>query len=115
MANPLRDEDKIYERIKKENITIHPLVWELISHHIRNDIYLISLAIDSLRTQPLWLLKCTSFLMKFLYRASFQRGKAADLIGVCDSSLKGIKRVDEFLTKLKKTTYKPEAESGSEV
>lgn len=106
MANPLRDEEKIYERIKRENITVHPLVWELISHHIRNDIYLISLATESLRMHPLWILKLASFMIKLLYRASFQPGKPDDLIEVCDKSLSRIKDIDEFLSKLKKATYK---------
>jgi len=47
MANPLPHEQEIYEKIKKENITIHPLIWELIEHHISNDIYMINLIIGS--------------------------------------------------------------------
>ncbi len=38
MANPLSHEAGIYEKIKKENIKVHPLVWELIDHYIGNDI-----------------------------------------------------------------------------
>jgi hypothetical protein len=48
MANPLPDEDNIYEMIKRENIRIHPRVWELINHHIRNDLNRISTGIGSL-------------------------------------------------------------------
>lgn len=47
MANPLSNEQEIYERIKKENITVHPLIWELINHHIGNDLYMINLIIGS--------------------------------------------------------------------
>lgn len=101
MANPLPEEGKIYEKIKKENIRLNPLLWELISHHIRNDIYLISLSIDSLRTHPLWILKFASFMIKFLYKITFHRGKPSDLIETCDNSLKGIKEIDEFLKKLR--------------
>lgn len=43
MANPLLNEDKIYEKIKNNNITIHPLVWELMSHHVGNDLHIINL------------------------------------------------------------------------
>lgn len=39
MANPLSNEKEIYDRIQKENIIIHPLIWELINHNIGNDIY----------------------------------------------------------------------------
>lgn len=38
MANPLSDEAQIYEKIKKENIRVHPLVWQLIDHYIGNDV-----------------------------------------------------------------------------
>jgi len=47
MANPLSNEQEIYERIKKENITVHPLVWELLDHHIRNDLHVINIIIGS--------------------------------------------------------------------
>lgn len=47
MANPLPNEQEIYEKIKKENITIHPLVWQLLDHHINNDLYMINLIIGS--------------------------------------------------------------------
>jgi hypothetical protein len=47
MANPLSDEQEIYERIKKENLTIDPLIWDLIRHHIGNDLYAINLILGS--------------------------------------------------------------------
>jgi len=47
MANPLPKEKEIYERLKKENIIIHPLIWELINHHIRNELHMINLIIGS--------------------------------------------------------------------
>ncbi|RKY31375.1 MAG: hypothetical protein DRP74_05055 [Candidatus Omnitrophota bacterium] len=47
MANPLPNERQIYEKIEKQNIIIPPLVWELINHHIRNDLYMINLIIGS--------------------------------------------------------------------
>lgn len=47
MSNPLPNEQEIYEKIKKEDIAIHPLLWELIDHHINNDLYMINLIIGS--------------------------------------------------------------------
>lgn len=47
MANPLPNEQEIYEKIKKENITIHPAIWELIDHHIGNGLYMINLILGS--------------------------------------------------------------------
>jgi len=57
MANPLPNENEIYEKIKKESITVDPLIWELLSHNIRNDIHCISLSLGGLRTHPQWILK----------------------------------------------------------
>ncbi len=39
MANPLSDEAQILEKIRKENIKVHPLVWQLIDHYIGNDVH----------------------------------------------------------------------------
>jgi hypothetical protein len=47
MANPLPNEAEVYEKIKQENITVHPLIWELLNHHINNDLYAINLIIGS--------------------------------------------------------------------
>jgi len=104
MANPLCNEEAIYAQIKHEHITIHPLIWELINHHVRNDIHIISLAIGSLRFHRLWILKFSGFMIKFLHRVTFQPGKPDDLISVCDQSLKRVKDVDIFLKKLKQAT-----------
>lgn len=46
MANPLPNENELYERIKKENITIHPVVWELLTHHIGNDLALVTMPLE---------------------------------------------------------------------
>ena len=47
MANPLPNEKEIFEKIKKENITVHSLVWDLIAHHIHNDLHMINLILGS--------------------------------------------------------------------
>lgn len=47
MANPMPNEQEIYERIKKEKISIDPLIWQLMEHHINNDIYMVNLIIGS--------------------------------------------------------------------
>ena len=43
MSNPLPNEAKIYEQIKNEGIKVHPLVWDLIEHHVGNDVHIINL------------------------------------------------------------------------
>lgn len=47
MAQPLSNEKEIYEKIKKENIHVHPLIWHLIDHYIGNDIYAMQLIAGS--------------------------------------------------------------------
>lgn len=47
MSNPMHNEQEIYEQIEKEKITIHPLIWQLIDHHVNNDLYMINLIIGS--------------------------------------------------------------------
>lgn len=37
MANPLSNEAELFEKIKKDNIRVNPLIWELIDHYVRND------------------------------------------------------------------------------
>ena len=47
MANPLPNEKEIYEKIQKDKLAVPAEVWELISHHIGNDISAISLIVGS--------------------------------------------------------------------
>lgn len=37
MANPLSNEAELFEKIRKEKIEVHPVVWEMIDHYVRND------------------------------------------------------------------------------
>ena len=104
MANPLPEEEKIEEQIKKENIKVDPIVWELISHHIRNDLNSMSIILGSLQFIPAWILKVSSFVLKFLYKISFQRGTPPDLIVICDKSLNHVKTAGAFLKKLRAAT-----------
>jgi len=43
MANPLSNEKELYEKIEKEKLIIPSAVWQLLEHHIGNDVYAISL------------------------------------------------------------------------
>lgn len=105
MANPLGNEKEIYKKIKDEDIVVHPVVWELVNHHVRNDLYLVSIAAGSLRAIPVWILKAASFFIRFLYKVSFQPGPPPEsLIKICDVSLKRVKEVDIFLKKLRELT-----------
>ena len=41
MAKPFPDEGEMYEKIRQDKITIHPVIWDLLTHHIGNDIQII--------------------------------------------------------------------------
>jgi len=52
MANPLSNEDELYKKIKQENIQIHPIVWELLTHHIGNDLSMITMGLQTSLLDP---------------------------------------------------------------
>ncbi len=43
MANPLSNEKELYEKIEKEKLSIPAVIWELLEHHLGNDLYAITL------------------------------------------------------------------------
>jgi hypothetical protein len=47
VANPFPHENEIYKKIRKNRLTVHPEIWELINHHIGNDITVIELIVGS--------------------------------------------------------------------
>ena len=47
MANPLNNEKELFEKIEKEKLTIPAPIWELLTHHIGNDLYAISMIAGS--------------------------------------------------------------------
>ncbi|MDP2941735.1 MAG: hypothetical protein Q8N85_05770 [Candidatus Omnitrophota bacterium] len=47
MANPLPNEKEVYEKIEKEKLTIPSPIWELLTHHLGNDLHAITLIAGS--------------------------------------------------------------------
>ena len=47
MSNPLSNEKELYEKIEREKLTIPQPIWELLDHHLGNDLYAISLIAGS--------------------------------------------------------------------
>jgi hypothetical protein len=82
MANPMREEEEIYKQIREQNVTIHPLVWELIEHHISNDLHIIFMILGS---------------TILLDGKSFSKENA-------ESIMDHTKAIRDFLIKLKKET-----------
>ena len=105
MANPLYNEEELIAEIKKERIKVHPLVWELLNHHIRNDVNLISVALGQLYMLPRWILKVSSWVMKVLHRIVRPRGRdPLDIDVVLEKSLERCKNVGDYLKKVKQLT-----------
>jgi hypothetical protein len=47
MSNPLPNEKELYAKIEKEKLKIPQCIWELLYHHLGNDLYAISLIAES--------------------------------------------------------------------
>ncbi|MEM7816825.1 MAG: hypothetical protein QXZ20_02840 [Candidatus Aenigmatarchaeota archaeon] len=106
MANPLANEKEIYEKIEKEKLTIHPIIWELINHHIRNDLNYIILSAHFQCETPRWILKFASFMIAFLYRISFQPGDPPPpLLKTFEGIANRVTIIDKFLKNLYQKTY----------
>lgn len=43
MANPLSNEKELYEKIEKEKLSVPSVIWQLMEHHLGNEVYAISL------------------------------------------------------------------------
>ncbi len=105
MANPLPDEDAILARIEKEKATITPFIWELMDHHIKNDLFAMALALNKLRYTPKWILQAASCVIAFLFKITRRPGTPPqDLTRICEVSLERVKSIDCFLKRLKELT-----------
>ena len=101
MALPLRNEDKLYDDLKRDKVKVDSRIWELINHHVRNDLNLVTVVLGTLYLTPSWILRIASCIIRFLYRLSFKPGEPPPRLDkICDRSLKGVKDVDKFLKKL---------------
>ncbi|MBI5049592.1 MAG: hypothetical protein HZC11_01635 [Nitrospirae bacterium] len=47
MCNPLNNEKEIYEKITKERLAVPSAIWQLLDHHLGNDLYIITLIAGS--------------------------------------------------------------------
>ena len=45
MSNPLNNEKEVYEKIVKEKLVIPSVIWQLLDHHLRNDLNVITLIV----------------------------------------------------------------------
>lgn len=96
--------EELLEKIKNENIPIHPTVWSLLTHVLGNRAYAISLNLEDLLATPKWILKAGSYLMIFFYKISGNRGKMYTLEEYLHRALNNIYMIKDFLERLRKAT-----------
>ncbi|MCD6134201.1 MAG: hypothetical protein J7J25_01600 [Candidatus Omnitrophica bacterium] len=47
MARPLPQEPVFYEHLKKEKVKVDSRIWEILEHHIRNDLFLVEMILET--------------------------------------------------------------------
>jgi len=106
MATPLEYEEKLYKVIRDENIKVHPVVWELLNHHMRNDLMMTSAALSKLRFINVRILNVASLVIKVLFRVTRHPGREPEhLVTICSRGIARINVMDGFLRRLRDMTF----------
>ena len=99
MANAPQNEKKIYQEIERKKLRVHPLIWGLLSHHVRNDLQVIVLAAEELR---------------YCLREN-EQSPNGNLVGICESILARGRAIDGLLSKLRTATSEEKERSMVEL
>ena len=102
MANPIPNEQKLYEEIKQSGVSLDPRIWQILSHHIGNDIQVIYLSVRCLADLPPWVRCMHMIIMKF-HRPFKKTLIARDINAVCGQALTHVENINELMKKLKAT------------
>jgi len=98
--------EELLEKIKNENITIHPTVWELLNHVLGNRIYALELTVGDFLANPKWLFKVASFVMTSLYKISGGRGQIYPILHYLERIQANTEQMDAFMKRLRAATEK---------
>lgn len=102
MANPLPYETELLERLEKERISLHPLLWDLLSHHIKNDLQVIYLGNQLLTETPFWIARATTFVVKVLFKIHNHRNlPPLDSDRVHKETLQRVSNIEDLMRKIK--------------
>ena len=102
MANPIPDEQKLYEEIKQSGVSLDPRIWQILSHHIGNDIQVIHLSVRCIADLPSWLKRMHTLVTHF--RRPFKKVLIShDIDTVCGEALTHVENINELMRKLKAT------------
>lgn len=95
--------EELFKKIEDNNITVDPVVWEVMGHVLGNRIYIISLIIADLLDTPKWILNAGSWLMNLLYKISGNQGKMRTLSELAERAAKNVDQATEFMSRLRQT------------
>jgi len=105
MANPMPNEDKIYERLRREKVTIDKDVRTLLNHHIRNDLNHICVYVGEYEFIPKWILKTGSWVIKILCKLSGRpNAPVADISSLYKGAMQRSRTIAGFLNKIMEAT-----------
>jgi len=102
MANPMPDEQELYEEIKQAGVSMDPRIWRILSHHIGNDMQVIYLSVKCLADLPPWIRYMHMIAMRFC-RPFKKRSISHDINAVCSSALEHVENVNGLMKKMKAT------------
>lgn len=104
MSNPLPNESRIYQEIEERNLTIPIEIWALLTHHIGNDLQVISLAAEHLLLTPAWIRKLSFSFACFWHRITARPGRAPlETSAVSRHIFERVQNIDTLLKRLKET------------
>jgi len=95
---------ELLNKIEKEQITINPVVWQLLNHVLGNRVHAINAILGDLLDTPSWILKVGSGLMIFLYKISGNRARMHTIKEVLERALSNTNQIRTFLDHLREVT-----------
>lgn len=102
MSNPLPYESELIQKLKDQKISVHPLIWDLLSHHILNDLQVIYLGNQLLTETPLWIHKTTTFVIKILYKIHYHHNyQPLDTDRIHKETLQRVSNIEDLMKRVK--------------
>jgi hypothetical protein len=111
MANPMPNEQELYEELKRAGVKLDPRLWQIFSHHLGNDIQVIYLSVKCLSDLPPWL--------SYVYRAVVRiqrpfkrRGISEDIPTVCAEALQRVDSINGLMKRFKAIARENEGDNN---
>ena len=102
MANQLPNEEELFDEIRRAGISLDPRLWQILSHHIGNDIQVIHLGARCLSEMPSWIRYTYTLMLKI--HKKFNKGFNFHDVGfVCMETMERVENISMLLDKLRAT------------